>query len=248
MDSQKENSSTREDKRDQLHPDKSEGSIWEAIGGFAILIVLIFIGVFIGRGGLNSTGPFCVKNDLQSKIYSAIENGADYITVKHIFDTKELLKPTLLGQFESKNMENIYKQTITLDEVLMDLKASCFIKKEEKPLSEELVKKIDSIIQQNNEINPFDKLEEHQKYFFNNVRRILKINYPDIHNDLIKISDEMDRKNQLVNKYLANSEWSYKLSIYALLISIASPLFGLIPKGNIRRIFNKLSSSNHEKD
>lgn len=76
------------------------------------------------------------------------------------------------------------------------------------------------IIKENEEINPFDKLEVNQKYNFENIRQKSDSNYIKIQSDVIRIADELDSKNQLVSKYLNQSETSFNLSIIALIVTI----------------------------
>ena len=75
------------------------------------------------------------------------------------------------------------------------------------------------IIKENEETNPFDKLEENQRYSFENIRLKTDSNYIKIQSDIIRITEELDSKNQLVNKYLNKSEISFNLSILAIIIT-----------------------------
>lgn len=79
---------------------------------------------------------------------------------------------------------------------------------------------MNAIIIENEKRNPFDNLEDNQKYNFENIQVKLDSNYVSIHSDVTKIADELNSKNQLVNKYLNKSEISFYISLLALFITI----------------------------
>ena len=105
------------------------------------------------------------------------------------------------------------------------------------------------IITENEKQNPFDNLEENQKYNFESIQVKLDSTYTKISPDVIKIAEELNNKNQLVNKYLNKSDTSYYISILALIITIIFSLFQIYQNYStdkvIRKFFTK--SSDEEK-
>ena len=82
--------------------------------------------------------------------------------------------------------------------------------------------RLDKIIKDNNNRNPFDQLEESQRYYFNNVITKSAENYSKIQEDINNIANELQEKNLLVSQYLSRSSYSFYLSIAALIITLVS--------------------------
>jgi hypothetical protein len=80
--------------------------------------------------------------------------------------------------------------------------------------------KLDGIITEYTESNPFDKLEAGQKDLFENIRVKLNGNYSTVSDDVNKLSDELDNKNKLVNEYLSDSQTSLIVSIVSAFIAV----------------------------
>ena len=77
-----------------------------------------------------------------------------------------------------------------------------------------------NIIAENEKQNPFDNLEDNQKYSFENIQEKLDSMYSLITPDVLKIAEELNGKNQLVNKYLNKSDISFYITIVALIFTI----------------------------
>ena len=80
--------------------------------------------------------------------------------------------------------------------------------------------KLDTIIREYTESNPFDKLESGQKDLFENIRVKLNGNYSVVSDDVNKLSDELSNKNKLVNEYLSDSQTSLVVSIVSAFIAV----------------------------
>lgn len=164
---------------------------------------------------------FFDKEDIKSSMQITIENGGELSSVKHIYDrreNKEIFIDLLTGR-----KSNYYAEDYPLSDILKDLLVD-YYKHPESSDSTYLIA-LKEIIAENDRKNPFDILEENQKYNFQNIQEKLDSTYEIISPDIIKIADELNNKNQLVNRYLNKSESSFTISIIALVISI---ILGLI--------------------
>jgi hypothetical protein len=77
-------------------------------------------------------------------------------------------------------------------------------------------------------MNPFDNLEENQKYHFQNIQEKLDTTYEKISPDINKIADDLKDKNELVAKYLNQSDSSYTISIVAIVLTLFLGLFQIL--------------------
>jgi hypothetical protein len=82
-----------------------------------------------------------------------------------------------------------------------------------------LVARIDTLLAEHTELNPFEKLEPQQRQLFGTIRRVLDSSYPTVSDDVNRICDELHNRNLVASKYLADAQDSYRLSYWALLIS-----------------------------
>jgi hypothetical protein len=167
------------------------------------------------------------KDVLKQKVKTAISNDSDLETIVHIFDNKVEKKYTgydWLIKDADKISEDL---NFTLINLLNDLKADYFLEKDTLSINSNYKTKLDKIILEHIETNPFDILEEPQKYFFESIRTKLDSNYLKVEDDLLKITDELERKNSLTNDYLAKSRYSFWIAIFALTFSSISLCLGL---------------------
>lgn len=67
---------------------------------------------------------------------------------------------------------------------------------------------------------PFDKLNYSQKELFKKLRDDAGENYPLIEEDVLSIASELHDKNEDIERYLADAESGYVLSIIAFYISL----------------------------
>ena len=113
--------------------------------------------------------------------------------------------------------EDIYPESTTLTTILNDIKKEYYIKNQKDSI---YLTRLNTILIEHEEVNPFDKLESNQKFMFENVRQKLDSHYVTVKEDLNRIADEMNNKNLLVDKYLDKSNLSYWLSIIALTLTV----------------------------
>jgi hypothetical protein len=156
------------------------------------------------------------SKSIKSDIKKVVENDGDLLTIKHIYNTREIKKKKLPDFFTNKQTD-YYPESTSLNEILNDLKVEYYTSDKRK---DSYLNQLNEIINLHNQINPFDKLETNQKFAFENIRDKLDSNYVDIQEELNRIADEMNSKNLLVDKYLEKSNLSYWISVIALVLTI----------------------------
>ena len=112
------------------------------------------------------------------------------------------------------------------------------------------------MIEENEKHNPFDNLEDNQKYNFQNIQEKLDSTYEKVKPDVIKIADEMNSRNQLIARYLNRAESSYYISIAALLITIILAGYQIFQNYNsdkrisdkLEGLLSKLSNKKNDKE
>lgn len=178
------------------------------------------------------------KNTIQKSIKTIITNGGNLEDIKHEYNKREFKR----NSFFIQNKENYYPKDYPLIDILRDLRNNFFIEQEEKKIAHSYSVKnvkdsclidrdslyftlLNRIIAENIKKNPFDKLEENQKYNFVNIQEKLDSNYYKISGDVIKIVDELSNKNQLVTKYLNKSDLSLGISIAAFFFAIIIAIY-----------------------
>lgn len=191
----------------------------------AIVIISASIGLLLFEvtGGANK---YVNRSLLVSKIELSISKGAELEDIVQIFkNRKHVRRPLFSGLFgnKEKSLEGYYKEPISMQKVLRDLKAELFLKDN---VNQELVEVIKSKLNEHIKTDPFNKLEPGQKVHFEAVQTKLADKYSDIQININRIVDELDNKNQLVVKYLTDATLSYRISIIALIIG----LFALVPQ------------------
>lgn len=186
------------------------------------------------------------KDNSKKLIIQAIKNGASIDNIKHIYDSRLLEKKPLFfkkNEFTVKNYTEDTPLSFVLQDILSDYYTNNNFKTDSVYLSN-----LKRIIKENEEINPFDKLEMSQKYSFENIRLKTDSNYVKIQSDIIRITDELNSKNQLVNKYLNKSETSYNLSIVALIITILLSAYQIYQNYSSSKNVQKVISEIFEKN
>lgn len=193
----------------------------EGIGWILFILLAYFIFKTIAWG-YNSVSPFhgfTNKSELITSLSKAISNKADLESVKTIFSNRNIDRAFTTRIFT--NNKDSYIEPISLDIVLSDMKAEYFLNA---PQNSEYLPLLNQIIKEHKEVNPFDKLLIHQKDRFDNIRIKLDDKYSAIENDVVKISDELNKQNELVREYLSDSTISLVISItglcFALVISL----------------------------
>lgn len=157
------------------------------------------------------------KKELHNTMTVAIHNNADLRAIKQLRKTFQKSKTKITDIFE--NDDNRYNIDIPLNEILENIRTELYIS-DSLAMSSDLMKKLNGLIVLHEQVNPFDKLEDNQKDYFENIRIKLGESYLIASNDLNKISDELYDQNQLVAEYLSASSLSFWVSISALLFAV----------------------------
>lgn len=152
------------------------------------------------------------KEVLQSDISTIISNDGDLDAVKQAFLTQPLVSQIKI-LFSSKSP--YYENEVPLSSVLSDVRVNAF-----RIDSKEILSKLDPIMLEYEEINPFDKLQVGQKDYFENIRIKSGVEYLKFSNDVNNLADELHRQNMLVNEYLSDSKMAFWISIIAVLLSL----------------------------
>lgn len=155
------------------------------------------------------------KYSLQSDFKKAINNKADINVLKNI----AFLHPTAkIKEALFKREQNFYKKPINLEQVLKDIKSDNYLSNEfDNVLNENIV----NLLNNEKQISPIDKLDKNQAHYFHNIKSKVDPNiYSKIETDILKIVDELSIKNEIINKYLNQSNTSYLISWIALFISL----------------------------
>lgn len=160
----------------------------------------------------------CNKDTIKRTLSLVIKNDGTLSNIKHLYNSRELEDVFFLG-LRPKTKSKYYDENTSLSYILNDLLSDYYINKDS--VSDSVYfHNLNAIIIENEKRNPFDNLEDNQKYNFENIQVKLDSNYVSIHSDVTKIADELNSKNQLVNKYLNKSEISFYISLLALFITI----------------------------
>lgn len=166
------------------------------------------------------------KSHIESNITRLISNGADLESVKHSYSTELDFKPKQNSIFR-KNRDIKFSEIETkptLEILLLNIKNDLLINIPK----DSVLQKLNLIILENAQKNPFAKLEEGQRYFFTNIVAKLDTSYLLVQEDVLRISDELSKKNSIVVEYLSNSKGAFRNATIAMSISILSLLLVII--------------------
>lgn len=184
------------------------------------------------------------KEGIQDEMSNVIRNGGSIDEIRHIFDTRSTSKMPITGPFTDFG-DNNYSQSVSLSTILSDLLVK-YYKEKTTASDSNYLERLQNIVTDYNAVHPFDGLEENQKYYLENIRQKLDSNYIFIQEDIVKVGDELDRKNQLVNKYLDKSEISFNISIFALFLTILFSVWQLIQNHRTGKKLDDLFSKNNQ--
>ena len=210
---------------------------------FTILMSLVISSLIVLLYPIENDEKYYKKDDIKQKISQTIKNGGDITVVKHIYNSRFLEDAWDLLFVGNENREKkYYSQNVSLNLVLKDILSDYIYNKES--LNDSLYhKNLLLIIEEYNRKNPFDNLEENQRYYFDNIQIKLDSNYNVIHSDMTKIADDIVHKNALISRYLNLSEMSYYISIAALVITIILSLYQIYQNYSSNKSLKKLFSS-----
>lgn len=155
---------------------------------------------------------FVEKTVLQSDIEKIISNGGDLESVKQALRSQPTVNSLKLI---IANKSDYYSVDIPLSIVLSDIRVNAF-----RQSKKDILPILEPIINEYEEINPFDKLQIGQKDYFENIRIKTGESYSNIVNDVNNLADELHEKNMLVDEYLGDSKMSFWISIIAVILSL----------------------------
>jgi hypothetical protein len=207
---------------EKVEPSKSFASYLQGVARFLITMIIIAAFIVGGIYYVNETERLkeipkkYFKKEIKKDIETAIKNGSDLNTPKHIFNTKEILSKGIAVPFLTK-IENYYPESTSLSTILNDLLKDYYLNSTKDTL---YLRHLQAIIAEHEEVNPFDKLASNQRFMFENIRHKLQEDYIIVREDLNRIADEMNNRNLLVEEYLSKSTLSYWLSIAAIGVTI----------------------------
>ncbi|MBI5848749.1 MAG: hypothetical protein HZB31_12555 [Nitrospirae bacterium] len=192
-------------------------SIADVVIPLAFIVLLILGFYFIVFGSEKVVKKDTIKRDMQHVI---MQNG-DLKAVKQLYANREIERYTILDRLSGRS--SYYDSDVPLSVILEDLRLGLF---ETRPAWKDspkdfniLLERVDSIIKEYIQTNPFDSLEDIQKDYFENIRLKLSAQYPLVQTEVNKIADELRNKNILVARYLKDSTRSYWISIIAFAVS-----------------------------
>lgn len=179
---------------------------------------IIFIGIFASflTNSFLLGDKYVEKESINSEISTLIKNGAGLRAVKFHYEHRKAVKRDILFSIKH-DLSLYYNYEIALSEILEKIRTEQFLKGN---LDEGFMAKLDGIIKEYTESNPFDKLEAGQKDLFENIRVKLGDSYSVVSDDINKLSDELNNKNKLVNEYLSDSQTSLVVSIVSAFIAV----------------------------
>ena len=159
------------------------------------------------------------KNDTQNAIRKIVINGGELTSIKHCVESQphstSPFWPWQLAEFKNSH----YPNDVTIDQILNDLLVNTYTS-DGKSIDTTYLTRLKTMIEENSLINPFDNLESGQKFHFDNIKCKLDTLYGLVQPEVNNITAELTAKNQLVTRYLNKSEWSFNLSISAIILTI----------------------------
>jgi len=195
-------------------------------------VIIVFLSVLVAYFALlfflfsRLDGPKTIdKEQLFSRMETAIKNGADFDDIRQIFGARSYIRgvKSFFQLFDRTESSSQYREPLNLSDVLKDMRAELFVKGN---ADLDLAAKYRKFVDEHEKRNPFDKLEGGQRVHFETMQAKIGEKYVIVQQDVNRIVDELASKNELVNKYLSDSTLSFRLSIVALALSA----FAFIPQ------------------
>lgn len=201
---------------------RKRGLFMDFLSWLAMVIVLSFIAGFgMDYFKRSDSGGFVEKDSFKSSLVRAIKNGGDLDLLKHMYARRKAENPIL---FFGEEREKYYPYETAFSLILEDLRSDYF--SADKFECDSLYQwRLDSIIKENTNRDPFDQLEGAQQYYFNNVITKSAENYFAIQEDVNYIANELQEKNLLVSRYLSKSTVSFVISILALALTLIASIW-----------------------
>lgn len=206
------------EKLNNEEPEKEKKFISHLFVFIARVFPLVFVVVFSSflANSFILGDRYVEKALIKKDITSLVVNGAGLRAVKFHYEHRTPIKRDIFFAL-NKDLSHYYSYDVALSQILEELRTDRFLNGTPDKV---YLKKLDSIIREYTESNPFDKLESGQKDLFENIRVKLNDNYSLVTDDVNKLSDELSNKNKLVNEYLSDSQTSLIVSIVSALIAV----------------------------
>lgn len=205
----------------------SAGTLFEMLFSLFVVVfgVLFTVSFFYGES------VYIGKGEIKESIFKVINNGGDLRAVRNIYENREPLDWSIFGY------EDHYDYMVPMSKILEDIRSDYFLKSKEgdeesrshndynnpsylKGSDVSSLALIDNILQENEQVNPFEGLEPAQKDNFENIRIKLSGDYDLVARDMEKLSSDLKTKNDLVSQYLKDSTTSFWVSVFALVFSL----------------------------
>ena len=220
-----------------LFEEQSKVSELSTLFSFISAIIALFSLLFAVYVLFFSDSSKYFSADIKTKIKKTILNGADITVVKHLYSSKELYTVGIFDKiFNLHQNENKYPENTSLNVILKDIKSEYYLTKGDSGL----LTRLDAIIIENDQLDPFENLDPNQKFMFQNVRQKLDSNYTIIQQDFNRIADDLKNKNVLLDKYLDKSDQSYWISIIALIFSVVVSVFQVIQSNSSNKRISEI--------
>lgn len=210
-----------------------------------IVMAISFVALFILISSLiESEGKkFVEKTTVKEVLRNAIKNGGELNSVKHIYNTRSI-EEVFFWPFSEKR-KNYYTDDYPLSGILNDLLVDYLQNTNAKDSLYQ--RRLCYLIAENEKQNPFDNLEDNQKYSFENIQEKLDSMYTIITPDVLKIAEELNGKNQLVNKYLNKSDISFYISLVALFLTLVLSGYQIYQNYKTNNYFRDIIKQNKNK-
>lgn len=177
---------------------------------FVVLSIIIIIKVILISF---QTPTYRLSKDIKIDLQRAIISNCNYDDLKIIYNKKERID--VRTSFVKKS--SIYDVKVDLVYILEDMVFDFYTLNFKDTL---YISRLKYFIKESKEKHPFDKLDESEKELFIKIRENSGESYQIISDDLISISEELNKKDETIELYLDKSYQSYILSIIALTLTI----------------------------
>lgn len=183
----------------------------------SLLTTITLFALLINTVLKSNAEDFVEKDALQANITTIIRNGGSLEDIKHEYNRRERHIGGLVKYFRGYPAR--YDYNVPLSDVLKDIKGT-IIKSSVDDTGQGLLMAIANLIDEHQQLDPFDKLEAAQRDHFKNIRQKLGNNYQMVQLETDKLAAELHNKNLLVKEYLSDSTTSLWVSWFALSITI----------------------------
>lgn len=178
-------------------------------------IVFTMIVAFYSPKSIKDDHEYVDKAVLKNKISTVIKNGGGLDVVKKAF------KSRVIEHSNSPVSDYYDNDCLSLSDVLDDLLVDFYSASMPNQGRDTIyLNRLCSIINEFSLNNPFDELEKEQSVHFQNIQAKLADGYALIKDDMMFVADDLKDKNALTKEYLKKSNYSFWISIGAVVITI----------------------------